>query len=84
VERWYASTINLERPRPGAPAADATLAKWQQSTLGLLGYVINVERRRIPPSLDVLLDGGLLARFTAFLLETRCACGARAGPASRV
>lgn len=76
VAAYYTSPINLERPRPGQPAADATLDKWLKATRRLVGYVIHVEGRKQAPSLEPLLDGSLLSRYVAFLFDTRCALAA--------
>ena len=83
MESYYSSAINLERPRPGQPAAEATLIKWKRAAQRFGGYVKHVERRPQPPSLEMLVDGGLLARYISFLFDTRCAL-AGGKPAARV
>lgn len=73
VHVFYSCEVNLDRARPGTPAAVRTVQRVLDAMARALGYLKNVEKYAAgPPSVDWLLDGELLARYIVFLMAARC------------
>lgn len=74
MEVFLSCEINLDRARPGTPAAVRTVEKVQAALSRALGYLANVEKIMSgPPSVEWLLNGDALARYIVFLVANRCA-----------
>jgi len=62
--------LNLERARPGSPAATATVEKYVSSLLRYLGFCVRVQGVK-GASATLLLRGDVLMRYLAFMVDVR-------------
>ena len=72
IEVYYSMEINLERARPGTPAAVRTVEKVKSVLARALGFLVNVDHLDGPPTVEWLLDGNALARYISYLMANRC------------
>ena len=69
---WASNAIQLDRTGQAAHAP-ATLSKTSGAIRRMLGFKLNVLEQAGPPVLQDMLNGDLLAAYTAFALDIRCA-----------
>jgi hypothetical protein len=74
MRAFLGADVNLARAVPGAANAASTIDKVIESVARFLGYLINIEGRPGPATMEWLLDGAAILRFTAWATYIRCAC----------
>ena len=76
---WASSAIQLDRVGQGVHAA-ATVSKTSTAIRRILGFGVKVLQLSAAPALKDMLNGDLLASYTSFALDIRCALTPPASP----
>ena len=78
---WASSAIQLDRVGQSMHAP-TTVAKTSAAIRRILGFGVKVLQQSAAPRLQDMLNGDLLASFTSFALDIRCAFTPQASPAA--